>query len=175
MKSIKMILMGVLVFGSTVAYAEKAILSSVHEEMVKDLKLNHIIKSFKGNNAEKLTDELASDITTRAISADSPAAMTINKLYGYHHCLIVAPVSQGLSYIDGARCHIGTYLRSTIITVLEGPNYGCQLTISNLTGQIVYLNPNYMIDYTPGGVIFRHEYNDSSVVTGADQIVFVYQ
>lgn len=180
MKSFNMILMGVLAFASPFAFAEDAVLSSTHESMVKELKLeelklDELIQANVSSKPEAMIKALSSDVSTRAISADSPAAMTINKLYGYHNCLIVVPISQGFSFIDGARCHVGTYLKSTIITVMEGPNYGCQLTVSNYTGQIICINPAYLVEFTPGGVIFRHEYNDSTVVTGYDQVVFVYQ
>lgn len=88
--------------------------------------------------------------------------------------LILYPYSEGLAYVNGQLCHVGNYSRSVIYTVLEGPYYGTQMTLT-YSGIVMHVNDyDYDMKYTNGGVIFHHYYPDSKVITGANQVIKFY-
>lgn len=89
------------------------------------------------------------------------------------HYTPLYPLEEGMAYVNGQLCHVGKYPRSIIYTVLEGPYFGTQTTVT-YDGIVLYVNQDYKIEYTPGGVIFRHEYADSKVITGANQVIKLY-
>lgn len=86
--------------------------------------------------------------------------------------LMVVPYSQQFAYINGILCHVGYYNDCAITTVLEGFHYGKQV-VSRIDGALL-VNPYYNIDYTPNGMFLRHEYHDSTVITGQDQLIVLY-
>src|SRR4029077_235313 len=73
---------------------------------------------------------------------------------------ILYPYAEGIAYVNGQLCHVGNYSQSIIYTVLEGPYYGTQTTTA-YDGVVLYVNYDYKLKYTPGGVIFYHYYSDS--------------
>jgi hypothetical protein len=87
--------------------------------------------------------------------------------------LILHPYAEGLAYVNGQLCHVGNYPQSVIYTVLEGPYYGLQTT-TDYNGFILYVNPDYVIEYTLFGVVLHHYYSDSEVVTGSNQVIMFY-
>jgi hypothetical protein len=83
------------------------------------------------------------------------------------------PNTETLAYVNGYLSHIGYYPQSIIYTVLEGPYYGMQTTTA-VNGVVLYINYDYVVEYTAIGVVFHHYYSDSEVITGANQIVKFY-
>ncbi len=84
--------------------------------------------------------------------------------------LILHPYAESLAYINGQLCHVGNYSQSVIYTVLEGPYYGTQTTLA-YNGVVLYVNYDYVMEYTPYGVVLHHHYSDSEVVTGSNQVI----
>lgn len=84
--------------------------------------------------------------------------------------LILYPDSEGLVYVNGELCHVGNYPQSIIYTVMAGPRYGLQTT-TDYNGIVLYVNYEYKVKYTSAGVILRHRYSDSKVVTGSNQVI----
>lgn len=87
--------------------------------------------------------------------------------------LIMYPNAEALMYVNGQLCHVGYYPQSIIYTVLEGPYYGTQTTTA-VNGVVLYVNYDYVAEYTIGGVVLHHYYSDSEVITGSNQIVKFY-
>lgn len=85
----------------------------------------------------------------------------------------ISPQAEQLLYINGQLCHVANYSRSVIYTVLEGPYYGTQTTMT-YDGVVLYVNYDYEFEETFDGVIFYHYYDDSVVITGANQVIKLY-
>jgi hypothetical protein len=83
---------------------------------------------------------------------------------------ILQPYAEGLAYVNGVLCHVGNYPQSVIYTVLEGHHYGLQTT-TDTNGFVLYVNYDYSEKYTPYGVVLKHRYSDSKVVTGSNQVI----
>lgn len=86
---------------------------------------------------------------------------------------LLYPYSENLVFVNGVLCHVGNYPRSIIYTVLEGPQYGLQ-TVSDYYGELLYVNYDFDIEYTPYGMILHHDYDDSEVITGSTQVIKFY-
>lgn len=86
---------------------------------------------------------------------------------------LLYPYSEGLAFVNGILCHQGHYPRSIVYTVLEGPQYGLQ-TVLNHYGEVLYVNYEYWLEYTPYGVILHHDYSDSEIITGSTQVISFY-
>ena len=84
--------------------------------------------------------------------------------------VILYPYAEGLAYVNGQLCHVGNYPQSIIYTVLEGPYYGTQTTTTR-HGVVLYVNYDYVTEYTVAGVVLHHYYSDSEVITGSNQII----
>jgi hypothetical protein len=87
-----------------------------------------------------------------------------------HKDLMLYPYAETVAYVNGQLCHVGNYTQSVIYTVLEGPYYGTQTTMT-YGGIVMYVNYDYEMEYTPAGVILHHYYDDSKVITGATQVI----
>lgn len=87
--------------------------------------------------------------------------------------LVMSPQAEQLLSINGELCHVANYPRSVIYTVLEGPYYGTQTTMT-YDGVILYVNYDYDFEETFDGVILYHYYDDSVVITGANQVIKFY-
>lgn len=87
--------------------------------------------------------------------------------------VILYPYAETLAYVNGQLCHVGNYAQSVIYTVLEGPYYGTQTTVT-YDGVVLYVNYDYATEYTSGGVVLYHYYSDSKVITGSNQIIKFY-
>lgn len=87
--------------------------------------------------------------------------------------LFMSPQAEQLLYINGELCHVANYARSVIYTVLEGPYYGTQTTMT-YDGVILYVSYDYDFEETFDGVILYHYYDDSVVITGANQVIKFY-
>lgn len=83
---------------------------------------------------------------------------------------LLYPFAEGLVYLNGVLCHVGNYSQSIIYTVLEGPQYGLQ-TVTTYDGFVLYVNYEYVLEYTPAGVILHHDYADSETITGSTQVI----
>lgn len=83
------------------------------------------------------------------------------------------PQAEGLAYLNGYLSHVGNYPRSIVYTVLEGPQYGLQIVMT-YDGIILYVNYDFDLERAPGGVIFHHYYEDSTIITGSTQVISFY-
>lgn len=84
--------------------------------------------------------------------------------------VIMHPNAETVAYVNGQLCHIGNYPQSVIYTVLEGPNYGTQTTMT-YDGIILYVNYEFELEHTFGGVVLHHFYADSKIITGSNQVI----
>lgn len=84
--------------------------------------------------------------------------------------VIMHPHAETVAYVNGQLCHIGNYPQSVIYTVLEGPNYGTQTTMT-YDGIVLYVNYEYKLEHTLGGVVLHHFYSDSKIITGSNQVI----
>ena len=87
--------------------------------------------------------------------------------------VILQPHAETLAYVNGQLCHIGNYSQSVIYTVLEGPYYGTQTTMT-YGGIVLYVNYDYALEQTIRGAILHHYYSDSEVITGSNQVIKFY-
>lgn len=110
------------------------------------------------------------DILTETESDESLESLLKNSDEAHTKALMVLPYHQGLALIRGEMCHIADYARCSIITVLQGPHYGIQ-TITTPNGFILRVKTNFFVDSTPQGIYLRHEYRNSTVITGSAQMV----
>jgi hypothetical protein len=98
----------------------------------------------------------------------------LEKLCDYiHNQLILHPHTEGLAYVNGQLCHVSHYSQSIIYTILDGPYYGTQTTMT-YNGAVLYVNYDYTMEYTPHGVVLHHYYSDSEVVTGSNQVIIFH-
>lgn len=93
--------------------------------------------------------------------------------YFQQKSLVIVPITQGILYVNGVLCHVGNYARTVLITVLEGPQFGLQTTM-NYRGRVLACNFVCYLDNTPDGVLLRHEYYDSTVITGTTQVIILH-
>ncbi len=170
MKTFQIITIILLVTLSSVCFSEQERPSSPQEAPKQELKIDEI-------NLEELPTESQNVSDLAAFVKDKESDPTIHesllaslvKLI-YKKQLVIAPIAEGVVYINGELCHVGNYYNSSIYTVLEGPRYGCQ-TVLNLYGEIVSINYNFTLEHTSAGIVFHHFYPDSVVITGATQVV----
>ncbi|WP_068467317.1 hypothetical protein [Candidatus Protochlamydia phocaeensis] len=148
--------------------SQKKVLESLH---LKEIKLEQLADESRKEQENKLGDSMVADVKER--SSVPPAATGVRSLFSYPSYLIVTPIYEELSFIDGAPCHVGHYSHFSLITVLEGINWGCQLRVA-YDGAVLSIKPFNSVDFTPGGMIFRHEYFNSTVVTGANQVIYLF-
>jgi len=87
--------------------------------------------------------------------------------------IVVMPFYQRLAIHHGALTHFAHYKHCIIATKMSGANFGCQCFMTPL-GDIFLINPLFSIDELPHGRFIRHEYQDSTVLTGQDQIIIFY-
>lgn len=86
----------------------------------------------------------------------------------------ILPYSQGYCHVNDEYCHVANYMYTSVITVLEGPNYGLQTTIDYF-GVVVAINVDFSVTRVRGGgVIFKHYYPDCKIITGYDQVILLY-
>lgn len=85
----------------------------------------------------------------------------------------ISPHAETLAYVNGQLCHVGNYAQSIIYTVLEGPYFGTQTTVT-YDGILLYVNTDFDVEYLYEGTILYHYYPDSKVITGSNQIVKFY-
>lgn len=121
-------------------------------------------------------EELAKATTVGSLAdyvkdAETPLDSFLERIKRKLH---LQPNDEYVAFVNGQLCHIGYYPRSIIYTVLQGPYYGLQTT-TTCTGVVLYVNYDYDIEYTSYGVILHHYYDDSEVVTGANQLITFYK
>lgn len=87
--------------------------------------------------------------------------------------ILLEPYRQHVCYVDGWLAHIGHYPSGKLITFLEGPRVGCQLT-TDRCGFVRTVNCCSEVVYTHHGKFLRHFYPDCHVTTGFDQRVHWY-
>lgn len=97
----------------------------------------------------------------------------LDRIKKHRKQVVLQPYAECLAYVNNVLCHIGNYSQSIIYTVLEGPHYGLQTTTA-YNGIILYINYEYVLEYTPYGVVLHHYYSDSEVVTGSNQVISFY-
>lgn len=141
---------------------------STHRSLVDGAHLKNLnFDSLKATHQEghaNLISELLSDnnkVANRNFNANRRAKVRV-----------VAPISQGLTYIDGELCHVGDYPNISLITVLQGPHRGMQTTL-DYNGVVLCVNLVFFVQDTPAGIVLRHEYPGTTVKTGVDQVVIV--
>lgn len=131
---------------------------------IKELKVDEI-------NFEQLPKESTVGNLEELVTEESSPLDSLLEWVGSHGYLY--PFAEGMGYVNGVLCHIGNYPRSTIYTVMEGPQYGLQ-TVVTPDGYVMYVNYDYALEYTPQGVILHHNYSDSEVITGSTQVISFY-
>jgi len=125
-------------------------------------------------NFEELPDEsLIGDLSEVVKEKESFADLFLERVRRTESRAIMHPYAEGVSYVNGQLCHVGNYPQSVIYTVLEGPYYGTQTTMT-YDGIVLYVNYEYHIEYTFGGTILTHYYSDSKIITGSNQIIKFY-
>lgn len=82
------------------------------------------------------------------------------------------PYSEGEILFQGYLAYLAYYPLSYTVTLLEGPQYGLQL-VFNYWDELIVVNPYPLIERTRHGLRLRHEYLDSSIITGDDQFVLL--
>lgn len=87
--------------------------------------------------------------------------------------LVVAPFSQYFSIFEGSLTHFAHYNHCIIATKMSGIQYGYQYFMTH-AGMVFVVNPLYAVEETFNGTYLRHEYLDSTVLTGQDQVIFFY-
>ncbi len=87
--------------------------------------------------------------------------------------VVMIPQGEGIAYVNGQLCHIANYPFSVIYTVLEGPYYGLQTTMT-YDGIVLYVNDEYTLKQKATGAILYHYYDDSVVITGSTQVIRFY-
>jgi hypothetical protein len=148
----------------TVEIAE-AQLSTLQDLELMTTKIDNV-NPFK----EEFVEVLNTEIVNR--STDSSQLANFINFYSHGYYLIVLPISEGWSYIDGARCHIGNYAEFSLITVFEGINQGSQLTVA-YDGRVLFINPYFTAELLPHGIVYHHTYDNANIVTGSNQIMYV--
>ncbi len=118
-------------------------------------------------------DSLIGNISDVINEEDSLVNALVERLKKKKTHFSMHPHAEGVSYINGQLCHVGNYPQSVIYTVLEGPYYGTQTTM-NYYGAILFVNHDYVMEHTFGGVLLHHYYSDSEIVTGSTQIIQFY-
>lgn len=102
---------------------------------------------------------------------------SVKSLRGFNrivrNAVVVAPYTQGKVIVNGILCHVANYARCSLVTVLDGPFFGTQTTISP-AGVVLIVNNVCYLDETPYGLIIRHEYADCTVLTGLDQVIIFH-
>ena len=161
MKFIKLLSVLFSVFFCMSGFAEEdippSLVTPIKEVRIEDLILENIPKESFVGDLSQLVETPMSNL----------AASLTDQIRSNH---ILTPYAEGLAYVNGTLCHVGNYKRSTIYTVLEGPYYGLQTTMS-LSGEILYVNHEYRLKNTSNGVILQHKYRDSKVITGSTQVI----
>lgn len=156
---------------TTRAMGEEIELSETQSTQLEELNLAYE-KIDKNGNEEELVEALAAENASR--STDSPEVLDfVASIFGYYPHQVVVPISQGWSYVDGARCHVGNYENFYILTVFEGINNRSQLVIQ-YNGNILSVNRHPKVKNSPGGVIYTHKYTASDIVTGNNQVMYAY-
>lgn len=166
MKTLKILTILCSIVLSSLSFAEEES-PATKVTPIKEMKVD-------GLNFEKLSEEnkvgnLAEYVKENETSLDC----FLDRIKKHKKHVIMHPFAEGVAYVNGVLCHVGNYPQSIIYTVLEGPQYGLQTTTTN-TGFVLYVNYEYMIEYTPFGVILHHYYSDSEVQTGANQAIIFY-
>ncbi|MBA2368197.1 MAG: hypothetical protein H0V82_04130 [Candidatus Protochlamydia sp.] len=160
-----------LCFSAARVSAEEIDLSETQATQLEELNLANKEFDHKGNE-EELGQVLAAENASRSV--DSPEVLDfVASIFGYYPHQVVVPITQGWSYVDGARCHVGNYANFYILTVFEGINTKSQLVIQ-YNGNILSVNRHPKVKYTPGGVTYTHKYTDSDIVTGNNQVIYTY-
>lgn len=140
----------------------ESLVKPIQEIEVKELNFEDLPKESQiGNLAEVVKGE------------ESLADALVERVKKKKSHLIMYPNAEMLAYVNGQLCHVGYYPQSIIYTVLEGPYYGTQTTTA-VNGVVLYVNYDYVVEYTVGGVVFHHYYSDSEVITGSNQIIKFY-
>jgi len=123
---------------------------------------------------ESFVKALSNEIATRAKESDELPSTLAALHFGYAAPqLVIQPISEHFGYIDGAPCHVGHYADFSLITVFEGINRGSQLTLA-YDGRVLFVNSLYQLEITPIGFVFTHTYDNAVVVTGANQVMYLY-
>ncbi|MCE2983381.1 MAG: hypothetical protein LW832_07430 [Parachlamydia sp.] len=151
--------------------AEDITLSENQTSQLEELHLaSEKIEPVNGNEA--LTQALTIETESRAI--DSPEVLDcVANIFGYYPHQVVMPLSQGWSYVDGAKCHVGNYSSFYVLTIFEGVNRGSQM-IATYSGDILSVMPFSVVTYSPQGVVYTHTYSNSELVTGINQVMYVF-
>ncbi|CUI15944.1 hypothetical protein PNK_0307 [Candidatus Protochlamydia naegleriophila] len=149
-------------------------LSLLQMSVLENLNLsNEKLESQGLDVKDGLVQALSTEIANRSTSpTDLPASLAYWS-YSYPSYLVVVPISEGWSYIDGARCHVANYAEFSMITVFEGINQGCQLTV-DYYGHVLFVNAHYKMQLVPAGVIYEHTYDNAIVVTGLNQVMYAF-
>lgn len=137
--------------------------SSVKEILLKEMKADEL----------NLEESLANEFDSAAPEVSQQKSIESTKKADLKsQTTVLGPLSQFVTMINGEVCHVGNYQASSIVTVLEGPHMGLQMFIT-YQGVIYSKNTEYTIEDTEDGIYFRHEYPDSTVITGKDQVIIL--
>lgn len=148
---------------SNLCFAEKEV-SPTDVKPIKEVQIDQI--DFDALAKEKKIGELAEVVKEEDAASTSLIKTSIFSPDVY-------PYAEEWAYVNGVFCHIGYYSHSIIYTVMEGFNYGLQ-TITAYHGAIIDVNYDYVMEYTPLGIILHHFYLDSEVITGSNQVIVFY-
>jgi hypothetical protein len=86
---------------------------------------------------------------------------------------IVTPIRQNLVIVNGVLTHMAEYSHCVIATEISGSRFGYQYFMTH-SGVVFLVNTVFSVDHTIAGDYLRHEYRDSTVLTGQDQIIIFY-
>lgn len=160
MKSFSILAIIFSAFVLNVCYAEQDSISDlvtpIKEMEVKEIEFDKLPKESKVGDLSDVVREPESwfDLLTDKVKSRA----------------VLCPYAETLAYVNGYLTHIGNYAQSVIYTVLDGPSYGTQTTVT-YAGVVLYVNYEYKVEYTSGGAVFFHRYSDSRVITGSTQII----
>ncbi len=167
MKSLKILAIISSILLTSFSFAEeetKSVESATDKTEIKEIRVEEL-------NFEKLTQESKIGALAEHVKDDKVSIESF--LEAMRAQVILHPYAETLAYVNGQLCHVGNYPQSVIYTVLEGPYYGLQTTMT-YSGIVLYTNQSYVLEYTPYGVVLHHYYSDSEVVTGSNQLIIFY-
>lgn len=174
MKKLAMMLFCLLSLFFVQTHIQAIELSSAQMHVIENLNLsNEKLESQGLEIKDGLIQALSTEIANRSTNPTDLPATLAYWAHSYPSYLVVVPISEGWSYIDGARCHVANYAEFSMITVFEGINQGSQLTV-DYYGHVLFINAHYKMKMTAGGVIYEHTYDNAVVVTGLNQVMYAF-
>jgi hypothetical protein len=173
MKVLKFMAVSSVLLLSNLCANEDAVTKIDQESIIQEVQTSNLDFSELRKKAPMAVSNLADCIYGAENSSVAELALDRVKRKKRRKKPVQFPNSEALTYINGFLCHVGNYTRSSIVTVMDGPDYGLQTTV-DYSGIVLSVNYECIVEHTPDGVTFKHEYPDCQIITGSEQIIKFY-